>query len=171
MVVANLLGRWFPGSLEESLFLLVDALVCLGTATVCGFIVGREREFHHKPAGTRTHILVCVGAAAFVHLGVVSFTVAGLGTIADFNRLIQSIATGIGFLGAGAIFRAGNTAHGVTTAASIWFIGAAGAAAGGGAVTFALLITLIAYFVLRSTGEAEVFEEILEGPEDVGEEA
>jgi len=80
---------------------------------------------------------------------VIAQQVGGLGTATDFNRLIQSIATGIGFLGAGAIFRHGDDVRGVTTAASLWAMGAVGAAAGAGAVLFALLLSVVCYIVLR----------------------
>jgi putative Mg2+ transporter-C (MgtC) family protein len=146
----ELIDRWIPGSLGHALSLLVESVICLGTAILGGMIVGLERERLHKPAGVRTHILVCVGAAGFVHLGVMAQALdLGLGSIADFNRLIQSIATGIGFLGAGAIFRGGSGVSGVTTAASIWIMGAVGAAAGAGALALSLLLALFGYLVLR----------------------
>jgi putative Mg2+ transporter-C (MgtC) family protein len=146
----ELIGRWFPDDFLGALALLCESAICLGTAVVGGMIVGLEREQLHKPAGVRTHILVCVGSAGFVHLGVMAHTLGlGLGSIADFNRLIQSIATGIGFLGAGAIFRGGSGVHGVTTAASIWIMGAVGAAAGAGALALSLVFALSGYLVLR----------------------
>jgi putative Mg2+ transporter-C (MgtC) family protein len=159
---ADLLGRWFPEDVGMFLDMFVDSVVCLGVAAICGYVVGRERETSAKPAGIRTHILVCLGAAMFVHLGLVGHRVGGLGTIADFNRLIQSIATGIGFLGAGAIFRARDTVRGITTAASIWVMGAIGAAAGAGAIFLAVLLTILTYLVLRWSGERLAVEERIE---------
>jgi len=153
MPLADLLSRWTPDSIGQFLTLLMDAVVCLGTAVVCGYIVGRERSAAKAPVGVRTHVLICVGAAAFVHLGMVANIYAFDRADPDFARLIQSIATGIGFLGAGAIFKSGGSVRGVSTATSIWLMGAAGAAAGCGAVAFALLITLIAFAVLRWSGE------------------
>lgn len=151
MVLAlELIHRWFPDNLWGALSLLFESVICLGTAVVGGMIVGMERERLEKPAGVRTHILVCVGSAGFVHLGLMAHTLdLGLGTISDFNRLIQSIATGIGFLGAGAIFRAERTVKGVTTAASIWMMGAVGAAAGAGALALAIVLAVFGYLVLR----------------------
>lgn len=150
MFALQLIHRWFPDSLWGTLSLLLESVICLGTAVLGGMIVGLEREQLHKPAGVRTHILVCVGSAGFVHLGVMAQTLGlGLGSIADFNRLIQSIATGIGFLGAGAIFRGGSGVRGVTTAASIWIMGAVGAAAGAGALALALVFAVSGYLVLR----------------------
>jgi len=146
VIASELITRWFA---VDMFWQAVETLLCLGTAVVGGLIVGLERERRDKPAGVRTHILVCVGAAGFVHLGVLANSVGGLGTISDFNRLVQSIAMGIGFLGAGAIFRAERGVMGVTTAASIWIMGAVGAAAGAGALLFAVLLSVIGYGVLR----------------------
>jgi len=146
----HVIRLWVPDDLGGALALLFESVVCLGTAVVGGMIVGMERERLDKPAGIRTHILVCLGSAGFVHLGVMAHTLQlGLGSIADFNRLIQSIATGIGFLGAGAIFRGGSGVKGVTTAASIWIMGAVGAAAGAGALALSILFALFGYVVLR----------------------
>lgn len=150
MLAFELIDRWFPGDPLGALSLLFESVICLSTALVGGMIVGLEREQLDKPAGVRTHILVCIGSAGFVHLGVMAQTLdLGLGSIADFNRLIQSIATGIGFLGAGAIFRGGSGVKGVTTAASIWIMGAVGAAAGAGALAFAILLAFCGYLILR----------------------
>lgn len=165
MVLAGLLTDWLPSSLEACLASLFDAVVCLGTAVVCGYIVGRERTASKAPVGVRTHVLVCLGAASFVHLGVMAAHVNG--TEVDFARLIQSIATGIGFLGAGAIFKAEATVHGVNTATSIWLMGAAGTAAGAGAIAFALIISLIAFAVLRWSGEPVALGEVLEEVHDL----
>jgi putative Mg2+ transporter-C (MgtC) family protein len=145
----NILERWFPESWPGFLHASVETLLCLLVALVGGLIVGLERERLHRPAGVRTHILVSVGSAGFVHLGVVASVTGAVGTTADFNRLIQSIATGIGFLGAGAIFRHGEDVRGVTTATSIWAMGAVGAAAGAGAIFFSLLLSVVCYVVLR----------------------
>ena len=147
MIAEGLLELWWPDHVGQ---LFLESVACMGTAVVCGAIVGYEREQKHKPAGFRTHILVCLGAAAFVHLGVVAQRLDVLSKgVTDFNRLIQSVATGIGFLGAGAIFRARDRVRGVTTAASIWIMGAIGCAAGAGALAYAFLLSLFGYAVLR----------------------
>ena len=149
LLATNLLSRWIPSDFGDFASLCMESVLCLGTAVLCGLVIGAEREKKQKPAGLRTHILVGLGSAAFVHIGAVAHAVGGLGTVSDFNRLIQSVAMGIGFLGAGAIFRAREEVRGVTTAASIWVMGAIGAAAGAGALLFAFLLTGFAYVVLR----------------------
>ena len=87
------------------------------TATLCGFIVGYGREVKHKPAGIRTIILICVGCTLYASVG---FYLAEKYQSVDPTRIIGQIATGIGFLGAGAIVKSDKKVTGVTTAAFIW---------------------------------------------------
>src|SRR5215471_5490477 len=87
--------------------------------------LGMEREYHQKPAGLRTNILIGIGSALFT---LVSLQFAGPTGSAD--RIAAQIVTGIGFLGAGAILRGGHSVHGLTTAATIWVNAAIGVAAG-----------------------------------------
>jgi putative Mg2+ transporter-C (MgtC) family protein len=156
--LASVISRWFDDGMDVYLGRMLEAVFCLGTAVACGTVVGYERRADKKAAGIRTHVLVCTGAAAFVHLGVVA---VDTGTINDFGRLIQSIATGIGFLGAGAIFRGDGGVSGITTATSIWVMGAIGVAAGAGAIGFAVLMTLITYLVLQWSGDVPVLDDYL----------
>ncbi len=121
------------------------------SAAVCGGVIGWNRQREEKPAGLRTHILVSLGAAAFT---VVMFDLlrrypaptGGLG--GDPARIIQGIATGIGFLGAGSIIQTGGSVRGITTAAGIWVVGAIGVACGAGSYYIAGLTVGIAYLVL-----------------------
>ena len=110
-------------------------------AGVFGAVIGLEREISAQQAGLRTHILVALGSALF--------TVAGasiLGT--DPTRVAAQVVTGIGFLGGGAIVRAGFTTKGLTTAASLWVTAAIGLAVGLKAWLAAALTTVVAVIVL-----------------------
>ena len=105
-------------------------------ATVLGGAIGFEREIAGKPAGLRTNILICVGAALFTHLSIsiaqIGFTPDGR-PYGDTTRITAQIVSGIGFLGAGAILHAHGAVVGLTTAATIWVVAAVGAAIGAGA--------------------------------------
>ncbi|HKN67494.1 MAG TPA: MgtC/SapB family protein [Gemmatimonadaceae bacterium] len=105
-------------------------------ATFLGGAIGFEREIAGKPAGLRTNILICVGAALFTHLSIsiaqIGFTPDGR-PYGDTTRITAQIVSGIGFLGAGAILHAHGAVVGLTTAATIWVVAAVGAAVGAGA--------------------------------------
>jgi putative Mg2+ transporter-C (MgtC) family protein len=110
-----------------------DELVIVGRlagALVIGALIGFERTFHGRPAGFRTHALVCLASALLMLVTVYQLhwmTEVPLDTIrADPTRMAQGIMTGIGFLGAGVIFKEGLTVRGLTTAASIWITAAIG---------------------------------------------
>lgn len=108
-------------------------------ATACGAMVGLEREIKNKPAGMKTNITICVGAALFT---VTSILLAKGHQPSDINRVIAQIVSGIGFLGAGAIFKSGDNITGLTTASYIWLMGAIGVLVGIGYGPMALGITL-----------------------------
>ncbi len=116
-------------------------------ATVCGAAVGWNREREDKPAGLRTHMLVSLGAAAFTVLMVDLMKRYPEGK-ADATRIIQGIATGIGFLGAGSIMQSGRHISGITTAAGIWVVGAIGVACGAGAYVIAAVTVVFTLIVL-----------------------
>ena len=110
-----------------------DELVILGRlagALFFGAMIGFERTFHGRPAGFRTHALVCLASALLMLVTVYQLhwmTEVPIDTIrADPTRMAQGIMTGIGFLGAGVIFKEGLTVRGLTTAASIWVTAAIG---------------------------------------------
>ena len=115
-------------------------------AFVLGGVVGFERERVRRPAGLRTHMLVSAGSACFTVASIYGF--GDLGTVRDPARLAAQIVTGIGFLGAGAIFRTESTVRGLTTASSIWITAAIGIVAGLGMVTLAVFTTAITWFAL-----------------------
>jgi putative Mg2+ transporter-C (MgtC) family protein len=110
----------------EELVILVRVLA----AVVVGGLIGFERTFHGRPAGFRTHALVCVASSLLMLVTVYQnqwMTVVPLDAIrTDPTRMAQGIMTGIGFLGAGVIFKEGLTVRGLTTAASIWITAAIG---------------------------------------------
>ena len=123
----------------------------VATAVVCGGLLGWERELRDKPAGFRTQMMVCVGAALFMvmTLRLLSpHTEAAPELRIDPVRVIAGVAGGIGFLGAGSIIQARGDVQGVTTAATIWVVGAIGVAAGLGDFATAISGTAAALVVL-----------------------
>ncbi|MFA7431664.1 MAG: MgtC/SapB family protein [Rhodospirillaceae bacterium] len=131
-----------------------DLLIRFTAASVLAGLLGINREWRHKPAGLRTHILVAVAACAFALLSMDLFLeTAALHPEAQSDpiRVIEAVVTGVAFLGAGVIIQAGGTVTGVTTGASVWVAGAIGLAAGTGNIRIAVLCTafgLIALIVL-----------------------
>jgi putative Mg2+ transporter-C (MgtC) family protein len=122
------------------------------TATLLGALVGIEREKAGKPAGLRTHILVCLGTTVFV------LTSSGAGMSVDgLSRVIQGIVTGIGFIGAGSILKISEERdiQGLTTAAGIWMTAAIGVAVGLGSLGVALLSTFLTFVILAIFGSLE----------------
>jgi putative Mg2+ transporter-C (MgtC) family protein len=134
-LIQSTAGRSYSlSTLSEALRLAL--LLKLLLATVLGGAIGLEREIAGKPAGLRTNILICVGAALFTHLsisiGEIGFAANGQ-PYGDTTRIAAQIVSGIGFLGAGAILHAHGAVVGLTTAATIWVVAAVGAAVGAGA--------------------------------------
>lgn len=122
-------------------------LVRLGLAMLFGGLLGLERERHGYAAGLRTHMMVALGAALFVHIP----GEAGFATD-DMSRVLQGLVSGIGFLGAGAIIKFNRTGEvqGLTSAASLWLTAAIGVACGLGRETTAALSTLLALVILAA---------------------
>jgi putative Mg2+ transporter-C (MgtC) family protein len=125
---------------------LIDVFLRLALAAGLGGAIGLEREYRHKPAGIRTNMLIGLGSALFAILSVEVGTSGG-----SPDRIAAQVVTGIGFLGAGAILRSGQSVHGLTTAATIWVncaigmaagFGSYGAAAGGATLTLVVLALL-----------------------------
>lgn len=119
-----------------------DDILKIGVAFICGSLLGIEREYRDKPAGLRTIILITVGAALFALLNT-SFETASP------DRIASNIVTGVGFIGAGVIFKEGLNVKGLTSAATIWVAAAIGMAVGLGnywmafVTLFFTLITLV----------------------------
>lgn len=114
----------------------------VATAIACGFIVGFERQWHGKPSGIRTSIMICMGAYLFV----------ALGTLVDPGegqaRVIGQIVTGIGFLGAGVIIARNGFIHGITSAAVIWELAAIGSLIGVGSYAAAIILSALTVIIL-----------------------
>ena len=114
-------------------------------AVALGTLIGFERQHARKPAGLRTHVLICIGATMFTIASIYGF---GLG--ADPARVAAGIVVGIGFVGAGMIIRTQEgIVVGLTSASSIWAVAAIGLAAGSGLYILAPVATLIVLIVLR----------------------
>ena len=116
-------------------------------------LLGLEREYHQKPAGLRTNMLIGIGSALFTILSL-SFGQANLGST---DRIAAQILTGIGFLGAGAILRYPRTIHGLTTAATIWVNAAIGMAVGVGMTGIAGGVTVVTLLILVALTPLEAF--------------
>jgi putative Mg2+ transporter-C (MgtC) family protein len=114
----------------------------LALAAVCSGLVGYERESARKAAGLRTFTLVGVGAAVFSVVSIIGFEGP------DQSRIAAQIVTGVGFLGAGAIFRDGAFVSGLTTAAGLWVVASIGMAAGSGSYELAIVGTTVTLAVL-----------------------
>lgn len=128
---------------------LAIVLIRTITAVLLGGIVGIQREKVGKPAGLRTHMLVCLGTAVVV-LGC-----SGIGMDMDgLSRVIQGIVTGIGFIGAGTILKLTDQREiqGLTTAAGLWMTAAIGVAVGLGALGIAVIATVLMVIVLSLQG-------------------
>jgi putative Mg2+ transporter-C (MgtC) family protein len=129
---------------------LSSTLARLLLAAVLGGIVGLERQLRHKPAGLRTNMFICFGAAMFT---VLSKQLAGVES--DSARIAAQIIPGIGFIGAGSILHAKTSVTGLTTAATLFVVASIGMAAGGGLYLTACFATLIILFALVLLGRME----------------
>ncbi len=127
-------------------------------AVVLGGMIGFERESHNRPAGFRTHILVCVGSALIMMVSAYGFTgQIGEGFIADPGRIAAGVVTGIGFIGAGTILQQRGSIRGLTTAATIWVVSGVGLAAGVGFYLGAVLTTVFVLISLLLLRRAEIY--------------
>jgi putative Mg2+ transporter-C (MgtC) family protein len=138
----------------------------LAVATALGAVIGVERELDEKAAGLRTHMLVALGSALFTLVSAYGFSeFIGKDHVSyDPSRIAAQIVTGIGFLGAGVIFRSGFNVRGLTTAASLWLVAAIGMAAGAGYWQGAVIGTVVGAFALRPLGYLKRFALPTHGP-------
>jgi putative Mg2+ transporter-C (MgtC) family protein len=127
------LQAWFP----------MEYVMPILSAMIFGAIIGIEREIHHKPAGLRTNILICMGASAFT---LIAHHIS-INTDSE-TRVIQGIITGVGFLGAGVLMHEQGSVHGLTTAATIWLVTAVGIACGARLYGIAIVVAISGLLVL-----------------------
>ena len=130
----------------------LEMMLRLTLAAIFGGVIGYIREIEGKAAGFRTHILVCLGAALFT---ITSLFLSQEYARVDVSRIAASIVIGIGFIGAGTIFKGGETVKGLTTAASVWMCAAIGVAIASGLYTLTTFATLLAYIVIRLLNTVE----------------
>lgn len=135
---------------------LIDIATHLGVAALAGGLIGFERSYHGRPAGFRTHTLVCMASSILMLVTIYQkmwFSEAAVETVRiDPTRMAQGVMTGIGFLGAGVIMKEGLSVRGLTTAASIWMTAAIGVLAGVGfysAVWVGTIFTLTVVLLFR----------------------
>ena len=135
MTLANLAGwvGYAPADLQFVVRIVVAGLL--------GGIIGWQRQRRGSPAGYRTHSMIAVAAAAFTSIAVDQFPT-------DTGRVIQGILTGIGFMGSGIIWQAGNDIRGLTTAAGVWSVTAVGIMIGTGEHFLGLTLFMVIFFIL-----------------------
>lgn len=120
---------------------------------ILGGLIGAEREIHGRPAGFRTHILVCLSSTILIRASqVLPAAIPGTGidvtTVFDPNRLGAGVVTGIGFLGAAAVIRSGDIVRGITTGACVWAVAVVGVVIGSGGYGLAVVGACVMLVVL-----------------------
>lgn len=131
--------------------IIPTAILRLIVAAILGGFIGLERELRHKPAGLRTNMFICFGAAMFTILSD-ALAVENMG---DHTRIAAQIIPGIGFIGAGSILQARGSVTGLTTAATLFVVASVGMAAGGGLYLTAAFATGLILISLRLLGKFE----------------
>lgn len=125
----------------------LEALIRILIALVCGGIIGYERESKNRPAGLRTHMLVCIGASLVMVVSQFLFEKYSPG-VTDPARLGAQVISGIGFLGAGTIIRDRFNVTGLTTAATLWVVACIGLAIGSGYYLMGIIATAVIFLAL-----------------------
>lgn len=128
-----------------------EILIRFLLAILWGGMVGAEREYRGKAAGFRTTIMISFGACFFTTMSM------AIGNPGNMDRIASNIVTGIGFLGAGVIFRGDNRVNGITTAASIWAVAAVGMGFGGGYYFAAACGSILILFILAVLPYVELY--------------
>lgn len=126
----------------------LEVALLLAAFVLCS-LIGLERQLRQKSAGYRTHVLVGMGSCVFTLVSAFGFkTVLGNDVVLDPSRIAAQVVSGIGFLGAGVIFKGRNVVRGLTTAATVWVAAAVGMACGAGMVPLAAALTVLQLIVL-----------------------
>jgi putative Mg2+ transporter-C (MgtC) family protein len=139
------------GPQTEMAYFTAQTMLRLVAAAILGGLIGLEREIHHKPAGLRTNIFICIGSAMFT---ILSWRLASEYS-GDHTRIAAQIIPGIGFIGAGSILHARGSVSGLTTAATIFVVASIGMACGGGLYALAIFATFILLIALTFLGVVE----------------
>jgi putative Mg2+ transporter-C (MgtC) family protein len=132
--------------------IVMTAMIRLALAAILGGLIGLERELRHRPAGLRTNLFICFGAALFTILSD-ALAVRYLG---DHTRISAQIIPGIGFIGAGSILHTRGLTSGLTTASTLFVVASVGMAAGGGLYLTAIFATGVVLTALFSLGHLEL---------------
>jgi putative Mg2+ transporter-C (MgtC) family protein len=143
------IGDWLQREMASEF--VTPSLVRLALAAILGGIIGLERELKHRPAGLRTNMFICFGAALFTILSD-SLAVEHLG---DHTRIAAQIIPGIGFIGAGSILHTRGLTTGLTTAATLFVVASVGMATGGGLYLTAVFSTVVILVTLFAVGHLE----------------
>src|SRR5688572_19631756 len=145
--------EWVTHALDAVLAVLAvhrEPVLRLILAAALGGMIGLEREASGKPAGFRTNLLICLGAALITEVSY--FVSQGGGANADPGRIAAQIVSGIGFLGAGSILHSRGGVTGLTTAATLWVVAAIGMAVGARAYLAAIVVTSLVMLALMVLG-------------------
>ena len=132
--------------------IVATSMVRLILAAVLGGIIGLERELRHRPAGLRTNMFICFGAAMFTILS----DVLAVKYLGDHTRISAQIIPGIGFIGAGSILHTRGLTSGLTTASTLFVVASVGMATGGGLYLTAVFATGVVVIALFSLGHLEL---------------
>lgn len=124
------------------------AIVKVTLAACLGGLIGLEREWRGREAGFRTNMLIAMGACLFTLISIHGFPLES-SAARDTGRVAAGIVTGIGFLGAGALFQTPHRVKGMTTAATIWLVAAIGMTVGVGAYALAIFSSILTFVILR----------------------
>lgn len=129
-----------------------QSIIKILVAVLIGGLIGLEREASRRPAGLRTHILVCVASAMVMD---VNLAMASIYVPSDPMRLGAQVISGMGFLGAGTIIKEGNHIRGLTTAAGLWAVACLGIVIGAGFYLMAIFASLVMVIILKTLGQLE----------------